>query len=166
MLILYSTKITIGIELNIDFNALSLQRVNSTSKMADIELPEYIEDVEDNEKAKRLSAQERKALMATTQLTELEMVELWNQYKFNFPTGKVNLKQLKQLVRKVSYNARNFELSPQNSNDFQTLCTGSAPFIISLRGKVDDCSFWCLGYKKVCLRCLKGYQTPLALDMM
>lgn len=104
--------------MNIDFNALSLQRVNSTSKMADIELPEYIEDVEDNENAKRLSAQERKALMATTQLTELEMVELWNQYKFNFPTGKVNLKQLKQLVRKVSYNAKNFELSPQNSNDF------------------------------------------------
>lgn len=83
--------------------------------MADIELPEYIEDVDDNENAKALSAQERKALMATTQLTELEMVELWNQYKFNFPTGKVNLKQLKQLVRKVSYNA--------NSNDFQTLCS-------------------------------------------
>lgn len=81
-----------------------MQKVNSTSKMADIELPpEYIEDVEEAEKT-RLSAQERKALMATTQLTELEMVELWNQYKFNFPTGKVNLKQLKQLVRKVNYN--------------------------------------------------------------
>ena len=35
------------------------------------------------------------------------MVELWNQYKFNFPTGKVNLKQLKQLVRKVNYNLNN-----------------------------------------------------------
>ena len=69
--------------------------------MADIYLPEYIEDVEANQNANRLSAEERKALMATTQLTELEMVELWNQYKFNFPTGKANQKQLKQLVRKV-----------------------------------------------------------------
>ena len=49
----------------------------------------------------RLTAADRKALIATTQLTELEMVELWNQYKFNFPTGKANHKQLKQLIRKV-----------------------------------------------------------------
>ena len=80
-----------------------MQKVDSSSesKMADIYLPEYIEDVEANQNANRLSAEERKALMATTQLTELEMVELWNQYKFNFPTGKANQKQLKQLVRKV-----------------------------------------------------------------
>ena len=63
-------------------------------------LDEYIENVE--EPKNRLSAEDRKALMATTQLTELEMVELWNQYKFNFPTGKANQKQLKQLVRKVN----------------------------------------------------------------
>jgi len=62
---------------------------------------EYIEDVVEAPSKNRLSDDERKALMATTQLTELEMVELWNQYKFNFPTGKANQKQLKQLVRKV-----------------------------------------------------------------
>lgn len=59
----------------------------------------------------RLTAQERKALMATTQLTELEMVELWNQYKFNFPTGKANPKQLKQLVKKVVNQVAIIEIS-------------------------------------------------------
>ena len=50
---------------------------------------------------KGLSAEQRAKLMKTTQLTELEMVEMWNQYKFNFPTGKANQKQLKQLMKKV-----------------------------------------------------------------
>ena len=66
-------------------------------------LSEYIEDVEEHQKGlNRLNEADRNALIATTQLTELEMVELWNQYKFNFPTGKANQKQLKQLVRKVT----------------------------------------------------------------
>ena len=59
------------------------------------------EDEVQNFRKKKLSPEQRKALMATTQLTELEMVEMWNQYKFNFPTGKANAKQLKQLMRKV-----------------------------------------------------------------
>ena len=66
------------------------------------QLDEYNENENVEEPKNRLSAADRKALMATTQLTELEMVELWNQYKFNFPTGKANQKQLKQLVRKVN----------------------------------------------------------------
>ena len=52
-------------------------------------------------KKKGLTAEQRAKLMKTTQLTELEMVEMWNQYKFNFPTGKANQKQLKQLMKKV-----------------------------------------------------------------
>ena len=59
------------------------------------------EDEVQNFRKKKLSPEQRKALMATTQLTELEMVEMWNQYKFNFPTGKANTKQLKQLMKKV-----------------------------------------------------------------
>ena len=58
-------------------------------------------DSEDERKPKKLTPEQRKALMATTRLTELEMVEMWNQYKFNFPTGKANTKQLKQLMKKV-----------------------------------------------------------------
>ena len=52
-------------------------------------------------KKKGLTPEQRAKLMKTTQLTELEMVEMWNQYKFNFPTGKANQKQLKQLMKKV-----------------------------------------------------------------
>ena len=52
--------------------------------------------------------------MKTTQLTELEMVEMWNQYKFNFPTGKANQKQLKQLMKKV-WNA----YIPKDSNNLE-----------------------------------------------
>ena len=58
-------------------------------------------DDEIQSRKKKLTPEQRKALMATTQLTELEMVEMWNQYKFNFPTGKANTKQLKQLMKKV-----------------------------------------------------------------
>jgi len=58
-------------------------------------------DDEGSRKKKGLTAEQRKKLMKTTQLTELEMVEMWNQYKFNFPTGKANPKQLKQLMKKV-----------------------------------------------------------------
>jgi len=56
---------------------------------------------ETHPRRKKLTPEQRKALMATTQLTELEMVEMWNQYKFNFPTGKANTKQLLQLMKKV-----------------------------------------------------------------
>ena len=58
-------------------------------------------DSEDEVRSRKLTREQREALMATTQLTELEMVEMWNQYKFNFPTGKANTKQLKQLMKKV-----------------------------------------------------------------
>ena len=54
-----------------------------------------------------LTEAERNALMATTQVTELQMVELWNQYKFNFPTGRANQKQLSQLIRKVTFDLHN-----------------------------------------------------------
>ena len=69
-------------------------------------------DDEGSRKKKGLTAEQRAKLMKTTQLTELEMVEMWNQYKFNFPTGKANQKQLKQLMKKV-WNA----CQPKDSNN-------------------------------------------------
>ena len=63
---------------------------------------ESSDNEEDYPGRSKLTNAERKALMATTQVTELQMVELWNQFKFNFPTGKANDKQLKQLIRKVN----------------------------------------------------------------
>ena len=54
-------------------------------------------------KVVQLTEAEKKALKASTPFTELEMVQLWNQYKFNFPTGQANRKQLKQLFRQVHH---------------------------------------------------------------
>jgi hypothetical protein len=49
----------------------------------------------------RLTEQERANLMSSTTFTELEIVQLWNQYKSNFPTGQINRKQLLQLFKQV-----------------------------------------------------------------
>ena len=68
----------------------------------------------DDEGNRKKKAEQRKKLMQTTQLTELEMVEMWNQYKFNFPTGKANQKQLKQLMKKVRHVCQ-----PTNSNNLE-----------------------------------------------
>ena len=74
---------------------------------------------ETHPRRKKLTPEQRKALMATTQLTELEMVEMWNQYKFNFPTGKANTKQLLQLMKKVVWIINSFQkLKPKNSNHY------------------------------------------------
>ena len=64
-------------------------------------MSDYSDSEDETPRRKKLTPEQRKALMATTQLTELEMVEMWNQYKFNFPTGKANTKQLLQLMKKV-----------------------------------------------------------------
>ena len=53
-------------------------------------------------KAVKLTEAERKALKASTQFGELQMVNLWNKWKFNFPTGQANRIQLKQVFKEVN----------------------------------------------------------------
>ena len=38
----------------------------------------------------------------STKFTELEIVSMWNKFKFEFPTGNVNKHQLKTLLAQVS----------------------------------------------------------------
>ena len=54
-------------------------------------------------KAVKLTEAERKALKTSTQFGELQMVNLWNKWKFSFPTGLANRIQLKQVFKEVSF---------------------------------------------------------------
>lgn len=82
------------------------RRSKSRQRIMSADNSDYDDAFDDGTVKKKITPAERKALIASTQLTELELVELWNQYKFNFPTGRANEKQLKQLIRKVSFNCQ------------------------------------------------------------
>ena len=51
-------------------------------------------------------------IVQSTRFTEYEIVQLWNSFKQDFPSGKINRNQLTQLVRKVfpRYEWRIFDL--------------------------------------------------------
>jgi len=52
-------------------------------------------------KVVKLTEAERKALKTSTQFGELQMVNLWNKWKFSFPTGLANRIQLKQVFKEI-----------------------------------------------------------------
>ena len=86
--------------------AKSVIRASSNSSLTRSN-PNLASDGDDDPKSRKqkkskLTEDERNKLIATTQFSELEMVALWNKWKFNFPTGQSNRVQLRQLFKEVS----------------------------------------------------------------
>ena len=89
--------------------AKSVIRASSNSSLGSLNRsnPNLASDGDDDPKSRKikkskLTDEERRKLIATTQFSELEMVALWNKWKFNFPTGQSNRVQLRQLFKEVS----------------------------------------------------------------
>ena len=100
--------------------AKSVIRASSNSSLTRSN-PNLASDGDDDPKSRKqkkskLTEDERNKLIATTQFSELEMVALWNKWKFNFPTGQSNRVQLRQLFKEVSTHLFGFQwISNANS---------------------------------------------------
>ena len=97
--------------------AKSVIRASSNSSLTRSN-PNLASDGDDDPKSRKqkkskLTEDERNKLIATTQFSELEMVALWNKWKFNFPTGQANRVQLRQLFKEVSTHLFGFQMQMQ-----------------------------------------------------
>ncbi|XP_023336831.1 recoverin [Eurytemora carolleeae] len=115
----------------------------------DIIVTSELEEEEELEEKESLTNMEYDKLVKSTRFTEYEIVQLWNSFKQDFPSGKINRNQLTQLVRKV-FPRCNDELVIENIfRIFDPDKTGSVSFnellmafSMSMRGSVEEKLKW------------------------